>query len=240
VGKAKIMYNNRLMKKELLEICEKFLLVGHVDIIIPEPYIPYIPDNWNKVLILAECQNLSESNKHYVDRLNRCSRKQRFERLYLNEESLGVSPWDDGSLKIAIEAALKLHSLETAVSNAVLWSRTEANKNLNPENVLIQNSAKLWKKFLDVIQPELIVVAGKIAQKVISISGWQEQVIKLRLPSPNALSRISGMFETADLLERYPEVKEVIQKNPTWINKNKKNKIFYGCHAVSMIKKPSP
>ena len=48
-------------------------------------------------------------------------------------KGIGVQPWDDGSLKLAVEAALDLRVDETAVSNAVLWSiTTEDGENANP------------------------------------------------------------------------------------------------------------
>ena len=58
-------------------------------------------------------------------------------------DGIGVSPWDDGSLKLAIEAALDVSEEETAVSNAVLWSQRDSNPRRNatpderPEKVLV-------------------------------------------------------------------------------------------------------
>ena len=50
-----------------------------------------------------------------------------------------------------------------------------------------------------------------------------------------AMSRVSGMFDEADLLIRYPEVNDVINRHPTLLDDNfRRNKIFYACHAVSL------
>jgi len=43
------------------------------------------------------------------------------------------------------------------------------------------------------------------------------------------------MFQTKDLLKRYPEVNRVVIENPTWVKEYKQNKIFFACHAVSII-----
>lgn len=50
------------------------------------------------------------------------------------------------------------------------------------------------------------------------------------------MSRISGMFNSNDLLERFPEVREIAEKNENWIKNYRSNKVFYACHAVSLLK----
>lgn len=228
------------MQEDLVEICRKFTLSeDDFNVVIPEPYFPYIPENWNKVLVLAESQNLSLSNSEYVDELLRMTSEQRMARLGYDTEFVGVYPWDDGSIKLAIEASLKIRSEETGVSNAVLWSQRGSNgQNVNPEIGLEKASSRIWLQFFESLDPEMVVCCGKVAAQVINKSGWGGDVLHLRLPSRSAMSRISGMFSESDLMARYPEVRSVIDKNPAWVEGGYRlNKIFYACHAVSLSTK---
>ena len=83
---------------------------------------------------------------------------------------------------------------------------------------------------------EFVVTCGTIAASVFDFVGGKRK--KLRSPSPNAMSRVSGMFRKDDLLERYPEVKTAYEEMK--FDKNdisyEQNKIFYACHVVSLLK----
>jgi len=206
------------------------------NIVIREPYIPYVPDTWNRVLVLAESQNLSSSNEGYVQYLNSLTVIEKMKRLNLGGEDIGVYPWDDGSLKLAVEAALGIAAEETAVSNAVLWSqRGDSKQNVNPDFDLQIRSSELWTEMLGILNPRLVVCCGNIADSVISKTLWSGNKIKLRLPSKTAMSRVSGMFDENDLLSRYPEVKAVLDIHPEWVSGGyRQNKIFFACHAVSL------
>lgn len=224
------------MKDQLINICKNFERNDREDVVLPEPYIPYVPDNWNKVLVLSESQNLSA--KKYVDELLAKDTKGRINRLYEWDDKVGVLPWDDGTLKLAIESALGLKAEETAVSNAVPWSLVSKSgkKNVNPTDALIKSSADLWKEMLEVMQPERIITIGKIARITIGLADWKDKRVALRSAARTNLSRMSGMFDTEDLLQRYPEVKRVAEQNPQWFKKFRNNKIFYACHAVSVVR----
>jgi hypothetical protein len=225
------------MNKLLLDICKKHIPPKSENAVISEGYIPYIPDNWNKILVLAESQNLSRQNKKYVDWIQSLTPIERMNRLNEYKNGIGIQPWDDGSLKLAIESALNEKAENTGVSNAILWSQqSNTGANINPSNILLNLSALIWKEFLAILQPKLIITAGKKAEYVVKTSCWSGQHIKLRLPAKTALSRVSGMFKADDLLMRYPEVNRIVIKNPSWVNEYKQNKIFYACHAVSIIK----
>jgi hypothetical protein len=231
-------------KNELIRLCLEFPAIEGIDVVIPRAYIPWVPDNWNGLLVLAEAQNLSETNRGYVERLTKMSEKKQVCRLYESEDgsNLGIEPWDDGSLKLAVEAALGELWSRTAVSNAVLWSQvSDTGANQTPAEKLAQASCELWSHMLPVLQPKSVVSAGKIANGVVDVakqkSGCSFEHIKLRLPSPNAMSRTSGMFKQADLLRRFPEVASVVSKNPKWVEKHALNKVFYACHAVSLREK---
>ena len=223
------------MISNLITICKKHMLLASVKAVVREPYIPFVPKKWNGVLVLAESQNMSKKNDHYVKWLKGYSRDEKIKRLYLKEDEVGIQPWDDNSLKLAVEAAFGCLAIDTAVSNAVLWSqRGDGGVNINPDKELQKASSLLWEVLLPVLNPSLVICCGKIAKDVIANTGWTGKTLSLRLPSPSALSRISGMFDEDDLLKRYPEVARVIKKHPEWIKGYKKNKIFFACHAVSL------
>ena len=194
-------------------------------VVIREPYIPYLPKGWNGILVLAESQNLSATNEGYVDDLMRLDPTGRMKRLGHPElgegEDVGVAPWDDGSLKLAVEAAFGASAERTGVSNAVLWSQRDPNTkaNANPDAHLQELSSVLWRDMLEIIQPERVICSGNIAHWVICSAGWTGgRIDKVRLPSPNGISRVSGMFSEEDLLNRYPEVRKVVEAHPEWGN----------------------
>jgi len=230
---------------ELIEACKRHILSPGIDAVVHEPYIPYIPDDWNGMLVLAESQNLSKSSSKYVKELECMAQIEKFHRLtsprLTSSASLGVQPWDDCSLKLAVESAFRTKAENTAVSNAVFWSQVdESGNNKNPSEDLIRHSVMLWVDLLPLIRPNHIVTCGNIAHRVIktakqeTLGSWDHT--QLRLPSRTAMSRISGMFPEEDLLSRYPEVKKVVQERPEWLEGGyRHNKIFFACHAVSVV-----
>ncbi len=227
------------MREKLIEICKKNILQTDIAIL-REPYIPFIPDDWNGLLVLAEAQNLSSTNQSYVDQLLSCSSYDRICR-FKHLEDVGVQPWDDGSIKIAIEASLGVNADQTAVSNAVLWSRVKLNRtNDRPNDELVERSVAIWLEILEELNPKKVLTVGKIAENIIAYcqneihNDWKH--FALRSPSPSLLSRVSGMFDESDLLERYPEVRKISEEKPKWFETYRKNKIFFACHAVSLLK----
>ena len=130
-------------KNTLVDICGRHILHDVESVVLKEPYIPYIPQPWNGVLVLAESQNLSSENTEHVETLREMSPAERILRLRASPDYVGVYPWDDGSLKLAIEASLQVKAAEVGVSNAVLWSQRGANgENVNPDYDIQQRSAK--------------------------------------------------------------------------------------------------
>jgi hypothetical protein len=237
------------MINKLRLVCEKHILPDSANAVIKEPYIPFIPDNWNGFLVLAESQNLSVTNLPYVEGLSTLSTHKKilrlnldmFEKLnvlHLEDGAVGVQPWDDGSIKLALESAFSVCASKTAVSNAVLWSqRSNTGANINPEESLQSLSAAIWAKLLTTLKPSLLICCGKLASSVIRKTEWNGNIVNLRLPASTAMSRISGMFSIGDLRKRYPEVHNVAASHPEWLeNGYPLNKIFYACHAVSLYK----
>lgn len=233
-----------LLKDNLLTVCDKFSIPQEIcienNIVFKEPYIPYFPNKWNRIIVLSESQNLSKRNKTYVDKLEQLDTKGRFLRLYSQKKIIGVGPWDDGTLKLAIASILSdKRFYNTAVSNAVVWSQIdEKGNNKNPEKYLLEKSTEFYEEIFPIINPEIIVCVGKIAKSVIQRLEYKCKKVFLRSTSKLFLSKISGMFDTIDLLQRYPEVSEVLDKYPDLhIKKHEINKIFYACHALSISKK---
>jgi len=229
----------RNLKNTLLSSCRNSVLTATSEETILEPYIPFIPNNWNGCLVLAEAQNHSKKNHAYLSWLRGLDSKDKMLRLYMRGKELGCQPWDDGSLKFAVTCILKDEPARWAVCNAVLWSRRSSSKsNENPSDVMKKNSVKLWTQYLTVMKPEWIVAAGKVAREVIDQTGYIGKRLNLLLPSPINLQRLSTLFDSDDLLKRFPEVESKLEKHGNLIEgKSRNNKIFYACHAVSMAQK---
>jgi len=232
------------VKAAYLEICARHVLPQELDAVVHEPYAPYVPQyrrEWNGTLVLAEAQNLSSCGDGYAERLKQMTPTQRFSRLYL-EASLRIQPWDDGSIKLAVESAFDCKADEAAVSNAVLWSQVDAQgRNINPSKELQGLSAAFWVDLLPAMKPKRVISCGKVAQEIIEKTTAKTQGkwehVHLRLPSPSAMSRVSGMFSETDLMTRYPEVATVVWDHPEWVDGGYRlNKIFFACHAVSMTR----
>ena len=227
-----------MKKEQLIGVCRNHILSTDIDVVIKEPYVPFIPDDWNGILVLAESQNLSKTNAGYVDYLKSLTITERFFRL-TDPDDLGIQPWDDGSLKLAIQSAFNIRAMGTAVSNSVVWSQvTQEGNNANPSGKLVELSSRFWDELLLLINPKHIVTSGNIAHGVIeNVEQGSWKHTKLRLPSPKAMSRVSGMFPEKELLSRYPEVKKVINEHPEFVNGgHRQNKIFFACHAVTIVK----
>ena len=210
-------------------------------IVIPEPYVPFIPERWNRVLVLAEAQNLSATHKNYREMLLAMTPSTRVRRLTARtDHKLGIKPWDDGLLKIAVEVMLGCQAEETAVGNGVFWSLIDRkDRNVNPTPAMLEHSAILWGQLLQQLRPECVITAGAIARHVIAKlpeSVRSTQLLGIQLPAPRVLSTLSGLFDGADLLLHYPEVAAVQSRQPSWFNvKNRvsNSRLVYACHAAS-------
>ena len=227
------------MKNKLLTICRSGILKKTDEETLPEPYIPSIPDNCNGGLVLAEAQNHGAKSREYLEWLRGLNSEDRMLRLFKYGEKLGCQPWDDGTLKFALACAFDSDPAQWAVGNAVLWSRVHGSgRNDNPSESMTENSVRLWTEYLKVLKPRLIVTAGKVARTVMNKAGYQGARLSLLLPSPMNLRRMSSLFDTEDLLARYPEVGTAAKAQPALVSSfDRSNKIFFACHAVSMARK---
>ncbi len=209
------------------------------EVIVPEPYLPFVPRDWNGVLVLAESQHLAGKNR-YRERLDAYSSDQRILRLLLQDEKghVGVGPWDeeDAIIKLALKAMLPaIRTEQVAVGNAVPWSREDSKgRNANPSKLMQQASVEFWRDLWGVWseKPRVIFPLGRIARNVTEKADLPNR-IPLRLPSPNNINRICGMFNKDDLLRRYPEVRQAGKDLGVEL---KLSNVFFACHALSLGK----
>ncbi len=75
----------RSRKNILLEICKRHVYPRARRFTVPEPYVPYIPKQWNKRLVLAEAQNHGKKSGEYLAWLKKLNAEDRMLRLYLRE-----------------------------------------------------------------------------------------------------------------------------------------------------------
>ncbi|HAX62183.1 MAG TPA: hypothetical protein DCX95_06510 [Elusimicrobia bacterium] len=229
------------LKYRLIKICEGEILVDCMDAIFPEPYIPYIPDKWNGVLVLAEAQNLAKSNDDYVATLKAMNTRQRIERLYYavkTENRVRIQPWDDGSLKLAVAAALTKNPEETAVSNSVMWSLRQKNGvNRNPSKYLKVKSSNIWAKLLKEIKPKIVLTAGAVARSIIQPIWPLQKQVNLRLPSPIAMGILAGQTDDCEVESVHTIIQRMMKKYPCMFHKYSRFKELYIWHAIKTINK---
>ncbi len=228
----------------LVRICRKHVLPSESCAVVPEPYVPYVPPKWNGVLVTAEAQNLSSTNAAYISWLNAQGATGRIRRLY-DYPQIGVAPWTDGTIQIALEAALGVVPEQVAVSNAVPWSILgDKKRNANPSDQMIERARSFWSEMLSSLQPKILVVCGKVGSLVFSdavrSSSPETKSYQLCNSSSTLLSRISNLFDADDLLNRYPEVAQVVARRDELTKSYRRNKIFFACHAFSIIRMHGP
>ena len=186
---------------QLLEACARHTLseefATNNRVVIREAYIPYIPPQWNGYLVLAEAQNLANSNDDYVQWLKSLSPQERMnrfgERMNRFGDGLAVGPWDDGSLPCAIAAAFARETAQCAVSNAVPWSQTKPDgTNENPSEEMKDQAVRFWEDLLSLllIRPTHIITAGNVAEEVLERADPESRYCRknVRLPSPQAMA----------------------------------------------------
>jgi hypothetical protein len=230
-------------RDQLVQFCQD-CIVDTPDVVVPEPYIPYIPQGWNGVLVLAEAQNLSRTYSGYAADLKSLPRELRVRRLGYWPGLVGIQPWDNGPLRLAVAASLGADPDATAASNAVLWSITgsDGKKNENPREKFKERSIELWGKMLDVIRPEYMITAGAVAREVtkgaLCRTSASPKVVSWTLPSPRVLQPLSSMVAADELRRRFPEVDDAIRRRPEWAeNPPEAPHVFYACLAVVAVRK---
>ncbi len=49
---------------DALAVCRRFRDAAPSETIFPEPYLPYVPSDWNGILVLAEAQHLAGASTY--------------------------------------------------------------------------------------------------------------------------------------------------------------------------------
>lgn len=214
------------------------------------PYAPYIPKNWNGILVLGTSQKIKVKNngdKEYRESLLDLSDDYLIFRLGNQvvtgkkpDQFLGVEPWDNGFLKLAMLSCFPESKVnEFAVSNVIPWELSKENEIQN--NFLASKSINFLKAVLPIIKPKYIISASQMAQDSMLL-GYSCKKMNFRyinLLAPGALRYIINLFDENDLYFRYPEVRCAFELNPKLIKRNNPNwrhYVIYAAHAVSKIK----
>ncbi len=225
-----------------MSICAKHTLPSELDAVISDSYIPFIPDDWNGVLVFAEAQNLSRKKGAWIDALMKRSIEERMRRLYDPERgvAMGVGPWEEGYLQLAV-SILGHDPARTAVANAVPWSlRGHQGANRTPDAALQKRAVEYWNDLGEVLAPHAnyLLLCGNIASNVLGASSWTRNINggRVRLPSPMLLNPASSLFEVDDLLARYAGIKDHIAKvwgdSPSAMTKQR---AVYAAHVMSTV-----
>jgi hypothetical protein len=227
------------LKSKLLAICSRYA-GGPQGMVVEEPYIPFVPEQWNGVLIVSEAQNLAHGFNDYVDRLRGRSPEEKMLRLYpevrralypgddRRSGELGVAPWDDGPLQLAASAVWDQQPSVFAVANAVLWSEaTAGGANARPAAAR-EPSGAIWSEFLAVLKPNVTVAVGRVAYDL--LQGVGAEPVRWLSASPRVGTILSRLGESSELMRRFPEVRRaqaLFEKEapPAWI--------AYACHVVA-------
>ncbi len=222
----------------LREVCSKHILSESQPslVVFREPYIPYVPSDWNGVLVLAESQNLAKAEHPHRSELGAMNERERIDRLYNNDGIRRVGPWDDGHLKMAVEL-LGFDPERTAVSNAVPWTVDGGQRNRNPDETLRQCAVKFWSDIIPLMSSAeskiLVITSGAVARNVMKEVVGKERfdLVQIVSSSPNNLGRVAGLFHEQDMLRRYGEAEPVIKRNKLVANQQT---VFFACHVLSM------
>ncbi len=210
----------------LLAICREFTELAPDDVVVKEPYIPYIPGSWNGVLVLAIAQNQSLVQRilsEYCDYLDDLSPEARYWRLRPDRnpnnplvrrqaDALGIGPWDDESMGVKMAVmCLGLCPQETAVSNAVPWSRrTEDNKDSPPAGVQ-HEAISFWRSVFGVWRPERIVAVGRPAEDVVRRAGMAERCIYVPFPSGQYFTVQARAINVGNTLNAHPVIRDTLR-----------------------------
>ena len=240
----KICKEHYITEKELKDYKGELVNYDHY------PYAPYIPKNWNKILVLGGSQKIKAANngkKEYRESLMDLSENEMIFRLgnpvvtYKKpDQFIGVEPWDNGYLKIAMISCFPESRLdEYGISNAIPWEMSKDNKNWN---ILLNNkSTKFWKVLFSILKPKYVITVGNDALYTILVC-YPRKEMKFKffnLMAPLAPIGSRGIFNESDLYFRYPEVRYAIETNPKIIKRSDPNwrrYVFFAAHAVSKIK----
>ncbi len=246
------------LQSALLKICKKHRITsndlakfkGDLARYDVYPYAPYIPNGWNGILVLGISQHINiknKGNKVYRESLLDALDDDLIFRLgnqeitgQKSEKFIGVVPWDDGFLKIAMLSCFpEFKSNQYGVSNTIPW---ELSMDDRQRNIFLEYKAiAFWKEILPILKPKYIICLGDTAKNIFQFTNYFENTdCKLfNLIAVSSLTQVINLFDENDILSRYPEVINAINSNPSLIHRSKMSKRYYivfAAHAVSKIK----
>ncbi|MGA2915269.1 MAG: uracil-DNA glycosylase family protein [Sedimentisphaerales bacterium] len=215
---------NKEVEEALINVCKNHYYPNTESVIVPEPYIPYMLEKWNRILVLAESQNISLDDDYYKW-LNELTSVQLMTRLgwkkweepippYRDKNKLGwigVGPWD-GRLGELVKSALRAIFEETnpnlkvediAVSNAVPWTKKRSgSRNERPDKEMQCKARKFWKEIFEIWNPNIrmIIVLGKNAQEAMNDAEIQKRYERkwLKLRHPSRAKKISYAHQAVE------------------------------------------
>jgi hypothetical protein len=255
---------NVKLQTKLLQICKKHRIAPYEYLNYNHeapryniyPYSPYIPANWNHILVLGISQNISirnKGNKEYRESLLDALDEDLIFRLgneYVTKQKpgkfIGVEPWDDGLLKLAMLSCFpEFGANQFGVANALPWELSKEDKSLN--SFLEDKSIAFWNETLPVLKPKYIIMVGEAVNDVITCTDYCRTVESAKTNDCNLykllpyryFTYLINLFDSNDIINRFPEVKHAIKAHPSLVNIIKKYKgfyILYAAHAVSKIK----
>lgn len=98
----------------------------------------------------------------------------------------------------------------------------------------MRRSVEIWNKMIAILEPTRIVTVGKKASEVMPKAAAHVPCVRWASASPVFLNRVAGLFDSTDLLSRFPTVASAAAANAGWLELYGDCKIFYACHAVSI------
>lgn len=185
------MHGNR---DDLMELCRKYADKAPKHVVFKEPYLPYVPENWNGLLVLGVARNLSEST--YPDDvriLKEMTPEKRYENLYLDGDTPKLVFWYNGSIRLALKSLSRVVDCDaTASSNAVPWSHVKDGKDQKPDLQMQALAVDFWKELFSTWElPKHIIALGNISSEIMTAAGAAH--LKLMLPvRRNLNTRFSG------------------------------------------------
>lgn len=215
------------------------------------PYAPYVPNDWNKILVLAESQQLRRKNKGnilYAESLLAMDTLDQIFRLGNKKITgttegvkLGISPWDEGYIKLAMLSAFPQYTLDQyAVSNAVPWHLDKSKEKKAQADFLKDKSIVFWKMLLPVLKPNIVVCTGEIAKSIISRTGYcsNDGCRKVHIRSASQLHFVvKKTYDHIGWLEQNPSIKKMLSENMHLIPSDKpfRQFVFYVERAMEII-----
>ena len=207
---------------KLLAICREFTKKAPDGVVFQEPFVPYIPDAWNGVLVLAVAQNLSTAGqvvvREYSTYLKNRTPTGRYWRLYPDKnqgsplvraqpDAFGIGPWDRKETQVVV-SCLGYDPRHTAVSNGVPWScRTASGCDSAPTPDMRDAAFEFWCEVFKVWRPARVITFGRIPEAIVQRAGLADRCLYVPFPAGGALGRCLKSLDVQQTLKAYPVIR---------------------------------